>query len=81
MFKAESRNNLRTLWCHGGPLGIECPCGRRAIVPPEALDAHPGNMRAISSLRFVCRECGSRAWTGWIFDRHDDALGWARSSG
>ena len=80
MRKVDGIENLHTLDCYGGPLGVECACGRRAIVPAAALGAHPGNMRQIRSLPFVCRECGSRAWTGWLFGRHDDALGWARAS-
>lgn len=78
MIEVDGIQNLHTLDSYGGPLGVECRCGRRALVPPEALGARPGNMREIRSLAFVCRECGSRQWRGVIFDRRDDALGWAR---
>lgn len=78
MIEADGIQNLHTLDSSGGPLGVECRCGRRAIVSGEALGARPGNMREIRSLPFVCRECGSREWTGFIFSRQDDALGWAR---
>ncbi|MGQ3300742.1 hypothetical protein [Reyranella sp.] len=80
MVKAETTNNLHTLVCYGGPLGVECTCGRRAVVSCEALGAHSGNMKLLRSLRFVCRECGSRDWTGWIFTPQDDALAWARGA-
>ena len=63
---------------HGGPLGVECSCGRRAIVQAAALGAHSGHMKPIKDLKFVCRECGSREWTAVIFDPREDALGWAR---
>lgn len=78
MILVDGIQNLHTLHGYGGPLGVECRCGRRALVPPEALGARAGNMREIRSLKFVCRECGSREWRGFIFGRHDDALGWAR---
>lgn len=78
MIAVDGIQNLHTLATYGGPLGVECRCGRRAIVPGEALGAHAGNMREIRTLPFVCRECGSREWRGVIFGRHDDALGWAR---
>lgn len=78
MIEVDGAHNLHTLDSYGGPLGVECRCGRRALVPPEALGAHAGNMREIRRLKFVCRECGSREWRGFIFGRHDDALGWAR---
>lgn len=78
MIEVDGVQNLHTLDGYGGPLGVECRCGRRALVPPEALGAHSGNMREIRTLRFVCRECGSRQWRGFLFGRHDDALGWAR---
>ena len=80
MHKVEGIENLHTLDCHGGPLGVECSCGRRAIVPAAALGAHPGHMKQLRSLRFVCRGCGSRAWTGYIFSPREDALAWARAA-
>ena len=81
MRKATGHDNLHTFDSHGGPLGVECVCGRRGLISGEALGAHAGNMKTVHSLRFVCRECGSRAWTGYIFHRTDDALGWARGGG
>lgn len=79
MRKVAGIENLHTLDCYGGPLGVECACGRRAIVPAAALGAHSGNMREIRSLLFVCRECGSRQWTGFLFGPDEDWLAWARS--
>jgi len=80
MRKATPTDNLHALVGYGGPLGIECQCGRRGLISGEALGAHSGNMKAIRSLRFVCRECGSRDWTGYIFSPDEDALGWARAA-
>jgi len=80
MRKATGHDNLHTLDSHGGPLGIACRCGRRGLISGEALGAR-GNMKGIRSLRFVCRECGSRDWTGYLFHRDEDALGWARGDG
>lgn len=79
MRRVEGVENLHTLHCYGGPLGVECRCGRRAVVPATALDAHAGNMRQIRSLPFVCQECGAREWTGFLFGPREDWLTWARS--
>lgn len=79
MIEVDGIQNLHTLDSYGGPLGIECHCGRRGIVSGKALGAHAGNMREIRSLPFVCRECGSRRWRGFIFTPEEDALRWARA--
>lgn len=79
MRKATGKDNLHTIDSYGGPLGIECRCGRRGLVSGEALGARAGDMKPIRSLRFVCRECGARDWTGYIFHRDENALGWVRS--
>lgn len=79
MRKIDRVENLHTLDCYGGPLGVECRCGRKAIVSGAALGAHSGNMRELRTLRFVCRECGSRDWTGYIFSPREDALGWVQA--
>jgi hypothetical protein len=59
--------NLHGVAGYGQPLGIECSCQRRALVPLDKIDSHSGNMRPISGLRFVCSECGSRTFTTFLF--------------
>jgi hypothetical protein len=64
LIEVDAVQNLHTLDGYGGPLGVECRCGRRALVPPEALGARAGNMREIRSLRFACGSAGRDAGAG-----------------
>jgi hypothetical protein len=71
--RVTSSHNLHTLAVDGMlPLGVECGCGRRALVDARRLDAFAGNMRSLRSLRFVCQACGSRDWMGWLFTNRDE---------
>lgn len=78
MIEVDGVQNLHTLHGYRGPLGVECTCGRRGVVSAKTLGLYPGNIREIRALPFICRECGSRKWTGWIFTPEEDALDWAR---
>ena len=68
-----SSDNLHTLAVYGQPLGLECGCGRRGLVAIDRLGARKGSMRLLSSLRFVCSRCGSRAWRGFLFVSREEA--------
>jgi hypothetical protein len=74
-------SNLHTVAVYQQPLGVECECGRRVLVDMARLGAHKGNMRLISSLRFVCSSCGSRKWTAWLFVDREEAGGWLMAAG
>lgn len=62
-----ARDNGRTAWSRGRPLGVVCPCGHRALVPLERLAVGPGDMRPLLSLALACSACGRRGG-----DRVDD---------
>ncbi len=53
-------DNLHTLAHSHHPLGVECPCGRRALVDGKVLGAHDGNMTELDHLPLKCSVCGSR---------------------
>ncbi len=59
--------NLHTVWMSGHPLGVECECGRRALLSHDKIDAHSGNMKELRQLKFKCLACGSRKVTFRIF--------------
>src|SRR5437868_1612104 len=47
--------NLHSLAGSGWPLGVTCKaCGHRALIPPDRLGAHKGNMQEIGTLRLKC---------------------------
>jgi hypothetical protein len=70
--------NLHAADAYGQPLGIECSCQRRALVPLADLAAHRGNMRRITELRFVCRQCGSRVYKAFLFLKRPPGRGLRR---
>jgi len=69
--------SLHTIASHGGhPLGVECACGHRALVPLERLGRRHHNMTEIRQLPLRCA-CGRKGqWIATIFDRAEEAEAW-----
>ena len=51
---------------YGHPIGVECECGRRGLIPLDRI-AQRGDMQYLREFKLICRECGSRTWTGFLF--------------
>jgi hypothetical protein len=60
--------NLHSLanWTHGS-LGVVCTaCDHRKSFSQKRLDAYLGNMRLLTTLKFVCGFCGQRRFDMFI---------------
>jgi hypothetical protein len=56
------------------PLGVACEkCDHRRLIDQRRLDAHSGNMRELSTLKFVCTACDGRQFSMWLFHSAEDA--------
>jgi hypothetical protein len=54
MHKPNGRENLRTLNCHGFPLGVVClRCENRSLIPLKNLNAYSGNMKSVHAVRLI----------------------------
>src|SRR5712664_3397946 len=70
--------NLHGADAYRCPIGIECSCGRRALIPLERISAHRGSMMRIKELSLVCAECGSRGYRAFLFLRPQQADAFAQ---
>ena len=69
--------NLHTIATHGGhPLGVECACSHRALVPLATLQRKHHSMTEIRILPLRCA-CGRKGqWTAAIFASDAEAEAW-----
>jgi hypothetical protein len=63
------RENIHSVNGSGHPLGLACPCGRRALVTLKQLNALGSNMIQLDAIKFRCSHCGSYGVKRVIFHK------------
>jgi hypothetical protein len=59
--QVDGRDNGRTAYMYGHPVGVQCGmCSRRALVPLDRIGAKFGSMSPLHSLPLKCSACGGR---------------------
>jgi hypothetical protein len=69
---------LHSALSHVFDIGIECECGRRALLPVKQTGATGGSTTIIRDLRLVCSGCGSRTFEAFLFFRPAQCAAFAR---
>lgn len=64
---AVSTPNLHSLYHSGLAPGVECKCGRRALVDQAKVGARDGSMIELRFLKLKCLGCGARPTEFRIF--------------
>jgi hypothetical protein len=60
--------DLHDVWENRLPVGIACShCLHRAVLEPEAIGAHEGNLRCVDTLPLLCTKCGRQSFTVHLF--------------
>ena len=62
-------SQLHSALSHVFDIGIECECGRRALLPVAQAGATAGSTKMIRDLRLVCAACGSRTFSVSFFSQ------------
>ena len=62
-----TNETLHSALSHVFDIGIECECGRRALLPLTRSGASAGSTTMIRGLRLVCSGCGSRKFEAFLF--------------
>ena len=69
---------LHSALSHVFDIGIQCECGRRALLPLARSGATAGSTRMIRDLRLVCAGCGARKFEVFLFFSRAQCAAFAR---
>lgn len=72
-----THETLHSALTHVFDIGIECECGRRALLP-VARSRATGSTARIRDLRLICAGCGSRKFEAFLFFRQAQCEAFAR---